>query len=56
MNIDKRTFGTIFIILSAAILLILDNYGLLEEHVGFALIAITIAFQLGQYSERKFKN
>ncbi|EMQ93776.1 hypothetical protein D778_01527 [Xanthomarina gelatinilytica] len=34
----------------------LSEYGLLEKYMAFALIPILIAYQLGQYSERKFKN
>jgi len=42
-------------IISTIILVILLEYGFLEEYIGFALIPILIAYQLGQYSERKFK-
>ena len=56
MNIKKRTFDLIFIIVSTAILIALSEYGLLEKYMAFALIPILIAYQLGQYSERKFKN
>ncbi|GGW75816.1 hypothetical protein GCM10008085_29390 [Winogradskyella epiphytica] len=52
----KRTFDLIFIIVSTAILIALSEYGLLEKYMAFALIPILIAYQLGQYSERKFKN
>jgi uncharacterized membrane protein YccC len=51
----KRIFDIIFIIISAIILLILMEYGLLEKYIGFSLIPILIAYQLGQYSERRFK-
>ena len=51
----KRIFDMIFMIVSAIILVILLEYGLLEKYIGFALIPILIAYQLGQYSERKFK-
>ncbi len=50
----KRFFDIIFIIISAIILLVLIEYELLEKHIGFALIPILIAYQLGQYSELKF--
>ena len=55
MNIKKRTFDIIFIIVSTAILIALSEYGLLEKYMPFSLIPIFIAYQLGQYSERKFK-
>ena len=51
----KRFFDIIFIIISAIILLVLIEYELLEKYIGFGLIPILIAYQLGQYSERKFK-
>ena len=51
----KRIFDIIFIIVSAIILIALLEYGFLEKYMGFALIPILIAYQLGQYSERKFK-
>jgi len=51
----KRIFDIIFIIISAIIWPILMEYGLLEKYIGFSLIPILIAYQLGQYSERKFK-
>ncbi|WP_417236918.1 hypothetical protein [Bizionia paragorgiae] len=56
MNIKKRTFDLIFIIVSTAILIALSEYGLLEKYMAFALIPILIAYQLGQYSQKKFKN
>ena len=51
----KRIFDIIFIIISAIILVILIEYGLLEKYIGFSLIPILIAYQLRQYSERKLK-
>ena len=51
----KRTFDLIFIITSTAILITLSEYGLLEKYTAFSLISVFIAYQLGQYSERKFK-
>lgn len=55
MNIKKRTFDVIFIILAAISLMILIEFDLIEKYIGFALIPLIIAYQLGQYSERKFK-
>ena len=51
----KRTFDIIFIIISTIILIVLSEYGLLEKYIAFSLIPVLIAYQLGQYSERKFK-
>ena len=51
----KRTFDLIFIIFSTFILMTLSEYRLLEKYMAFSLIPILIAYQLGQYSERKFK-
>jgi len=56
MNIKKRAFDLIFIVISAAILIVLSEYGLLEKYCHFSLIPLLIAYHLGQYSERKFKN
>lgn len=55
MKIKKRTFDLIFIITSTAILIAFSEYGLLEKYTAFSLIPILAAYQLGQYSERKFK-
>ena len=55
MKRKKRTFDAIFIIISAVLLIVLSEFGLLEKYVGFSLIPILIAYQLGQYSERKFR-
>ena len=51
----KGTFDIIFILVSAIILVVLLEYGILEKYIGFSIIPILIAYQLGQYSERKFK-
>jgi hypothetical protein len=56
MNIKKRIFDIIFIVISTAVLIVLSAYGLLEKYMAFSLIPILITYQLGQYSERKFKN
>ena len=55
MKIKKRTFDLVFIVISTAILIVLSEYGLLEKYIAFSLIPISIAYRLGQYSERKFK-
>jgi hypothetical protein len=56
MKVKKRTFDLIFIAVSAVILITLYQFGLLERLIGFSLIPILIAYQFGQYAERKFKN
>lgn len=56
MTIKKRTFSLIFILLSAIFITIIISLDLNEMYMGFALIPILIAYQVGQYSERKFKN
>ena len=56
MKIKKRIFDIIFIIVSAAILIALSEYELLEKYMAFSLIPIMIAYFLGQYSERNFKD
>ncbi len=55
MKTTKRAFDLIFIISSALIFITLSEYGLLEKNMAFSLIPLLIAYQLGQYSERKFK-
>jgi hypothetical protein len=55
MKINKRTFDLIFIVISTVVLIIVSEYGLLEKYTAFSLISVFIAYQLGQYSERKFK-
>jgi hypothetical protein len=54
MKNKKRTFDLLFIIISAILLILLAEFDLLEKYAGFALIPILIAYQLGQYSERRF--
>ena len=52
----KRIFDLVFILIAAAILIVLSAYGDLEKYIGFASIPILGAYQLGKYSERKLKN
>jgi predicted membrane protein len=54
MKMKKVTFDVIFIILSALVLMLLSEYHLLEEYIGFALIPVLLAYYLGQYSQRQF--
>lgn len=58
-NLTKNTKGNIFgislMILATLFLSILLHYELIEKYIGFALIPLMAAYQLGQYSERKFK-
>jgi len=51
----KRIFDSIFIIVSAIILIALLKFNFYEKHIGFALLPILVAYHLGQYAERKFK-
>jgi hypothetical protein len=51
----ERIFDAIFIVISATILIVLAEYGFLEKYMGFLLLPVLVAYQLGQYSERKFK-
>ena len=52
----KKTFNLLFIIISGALLLIILEFDLLEKYGGLSLIPIMLAYFLGQFSERKFKN
>ncbi|MGY3052250.1 hypothetical protein ACVWYG_000440 [Pedobacter sp. UYEF25] len=51
----KPIIDVLFILIAAVFLVVLSQYGLLEKYIGLSLIPILIAYQLGQYSERKFK-
>ncbi len=55
MNVKKLLFDAIFIIISSLFLVILIYFDLTEKYIGFALIPILIAYQLGKYYERKFR-
>lgn len=55
-HMTKKTFSAVFIILSAIILIALNEFNLIEAGIEYALIPIIIAFLVGQYSERKFKS
>jgi len=52
----KRTFDIVFIILATALLVLLSEYRILEKYIAFSIVPILIAYFLGQYSERKFRN
>ena len=54
MRVNKRTFDVLFIIISAIILIGLHVFGILESLMAFSLIPILIAYQIGQFSEKKF--
>lgn len=56
LKMKKRTFDLIFIVISTVILIALSKYGLLEKYMVFSLIPILVAYQLGKYAERKFKD
>jgi len=53
MNKKKLLFNFIFVVVSAIILTVLIEFGLMEKYLGFALIPILLAYYLGQYIERK---
>ena len=53
---SKRSADIVFIIISAAVLILLSKYGLLQKHIGFALIPTLIAYFLGQFVQSRFKN
>lgn len=56
MKIKKMTFDLIFILVFAAILITLLEFGLIVKYKGFLLVPILIAYQLGKYAERRSKN
>lgn len=55
MKANKILFDIIFIIISTLILIGLNQYGLLEKFMGFAIIPILVAYFTGQYVGKKFK-
>lgn len=52
----KSTFSLIFISFATLILLLIHQFVSLEKYVSFSLIPLMIAYLLGQYSERNYKN
>ena len=52
---SKILVDILFIVISTMVLIGLTEYGLLEKHIGFALIPILIAYYLGQLVKSKFK-
>ncbi|WP_170234432.1 MULTISPECIES: hypothetical protein [Bizionia] len=56
MKLKKRTFDLLFIIISTSLLITFNAYNVLENYIAFALIPILMAYFLGQYSEKTFKN
>lgn len=51
----KRTFDIIIILALSIILIILNQFGLLEKSAKFMVIPILAFYFIGQYAERKFK-
>ena len=57
MNISKqKAFDMFFTIVSALFLIALIRFNLIQEYIGFGLIPLIIAYQIGKYAERKFKD
>lgn len=56
MKISKKEFDIIFTVVSAIIIITLMKFDLVEKNIGFALIPILMAYHIGKYSERKFKD
>lgn len=54
-KMKKRMFDMIFIVISAIILIALNEFGWLEKFIPFLIVPILFAYRLGQYAERKFK-
>jgi len=54
-NIKKKIFDMTFMLLAAIFLVTLNSFDLIEEYIGYALIPLIAAYQIGQYSERKYK-
>tara|TARA_B110000046_G_scaffold21535_1_gene20374 strand:- start:1530 stop:1712 length:183 start_codon:yes stop_codon:yes gene_type:complete len=52
----KKVFDLFFIIISGSILVILSEYGFLENNMAFSFIPILIAYYLGKYSNIWLRN
>jgi len=50
----KSSFDVFFIICATIILVVMNEYGLLEKYIAFSLIPILIAYYLGQFAQKKF--
>ena len=55
MNMNKKNFDRIVIILIAVVLVALAYFGLLEKSAKFMLVPLLAVYYIGQYSERSFK-
>ncbi len=51
----KRTFNNIMILLVAILLVMLNQFDLLEKSAKFMLIPILAFYYIGQFAERKFQ-
>ena len=57
MNISKqKAFDMLFAIVCTLFLLALIKFDLIEKYIGFGLVPLLIAYQIGKYAERKFKD
>jgi len=52
----KRIFDIVIIVSFAAFLIALSTFDLLKKYANLALIPILVAYYLGQYAEKHFKN
>ena len=55
MNMNKKNFDRIVIILIAVVLVALAYFGLLDKSAKFMLVPMLAVYYIGQYSERSFK-
>lgn len=55
MNIKKRIFDVIFIVVTAVIMLVLNQHDLISEYPGFSLFALILAYYMRQFVEKKTK-
>jgi len=52
----RKLFDTFMILLMAGLLIILEEFDLIEKYRYFALIPLLIFYFLGKFSERRFKS
>jgi len=53
---NRKLFDIFMILLMAGLLIILEEFDLIEKYKYFALIPLLIFYFLGKFSERKFKS
>ena len=56
MSKKKIIFDLAFIVIATVILIALNESGLIEKYIGFALIPILMSYYIGQFVEKKTRS